>query len=76
MKVEEAREALIPLANMAAPQGNPQTIMEAADAYALAAHVEACTAGYVRTSSDPHDGQPRCGKDGHYCETAPKGAQS
>ena len=68
--VNEAREALMSgVRKVALLYLDP--IMEAADAYALAVHFNACAAGFIRTSSDPHGDQPKCSQD-HPCGKAKK----
>lgn len=83
MKVKEAREALERgmkaviggegNAGWGEPSSGIPMLLYSADAYAAAralqAHVDACVAGFIRTSSDPHDGQPKCGT-GYYCGKA------
>ena len=73
MTVNEAREALENLAWTATmDEDEYDVLMEAADAYALAVHVDACQWTKL-TEHARKDG--RCG-DGWYCDKAPKGGSA
>ena len=72
--ITDTREALIPLVNMVAPQGNPIAVMKAIDDYALAIHVE-IPHWDIDPTEDKHGTRKRCG-DGGYCDEAPGQSKS